>query len=858
MQRRTSFALAVALLLFSSTQLQANDYLPSVDDTLTIKNWLAVGPFSTGTREGYIDHLTDQGGEEVIQPYEGLQHPSIMAQGGTVSWKKVESKDGMLKLSYENVNWEALQAHHGWAGTGGTGYAYTQIEMNGPRRALIMTEKVGSFWLNGWHYYGDVYGIRRGKVRVLVPVLLQKGTNRILLKFGVGRKRKSLIFKIIPQKEALAFNLLDVTVPDAIAGKALKAWMAIPLINTTGQTLKGVVLKVRSGGIFEETETILPSMAPLTIEKVPVRLETKGEVLTDKDTLFVAIVAEVAGKRISARIPVRVRQPGQAFRTTYRSSADSSVQEFTVVPPKPFRPDNTYGLILALHGASVPSGWVEGCYTPKSWAFVVGPTNRRPYGFDWQDWGRIDALEVLNQMIKRYRIEPDRIYLTGHSMGGHGTWHVGLHHADLFAAIAPSAGWTSFNLYVPFFMRRTYIYAPPKLRSIRNMALREDRAEVFLKNALNLPVYILQGGDDDEVPPVHARIMFQGLKQLGYDVTYQEIPGKKHWWDQEGVDGTACVNYPALIEFLRNRVRNPVPRKVVFKTTDLGLNNRMYWVQIDQLVRLYRDATVVAEVKSTHQLDLETSNIAQFTIFPPKDLIELGILHFKVNNQRLSTRLRNYSPITFSRTRRGRFVLRRPRHKGLWKRPGLYGPIKDAYFSPFIFVYGTTGTPEETRVNLHIARNKAQKWWYRGNGWVRVIPDTSITRSIIENYNLILFGGPGSNLITRRIATQLPISIHGHRVKFGDKKLPQKHLAVKVVYPNPLNREKLVLVNAGTDLQGMKLVEVLDTLHASAGLPDYVIYGKGIKTQGWGGMVAAGFFDGKWKLDPSLGIVILQ
>jgi dienelactone hydrolase len=859
MQGRTRFALTVALLVFASfSQLQAGDFLPSVDDTLTIKHWLAVGPFSTGTREGYIDHLVDQGGEEGIQPAEGLEHPSIMAQEGTVSWKRVEAEDGVLKIGFKDVDWDALQAHHGWAGTGGTGYAYAQINVEGPKRALILTEKVGSFWLNGWRYYGDVYGIRRGKVRVLVPVVLEDGANRILLKFSVGGEHKTVIFKILPGEDPVAFNLLDLTVPDAIDGEVLNRWMAIPLINTTDQAFKGVVLKAGGDGIFKQTEITLPFMAPLTIEKVPLRLETKEKVTTTEDTLFVSVMVEAAGKQISAPIPLRVRHRGQGFRTTYRSRADSSVQEFTVVPPESFSPDSTYGLILFLHGASISSGRVDGYYTPKSWAFVVGPTNRRPYGFDWQDWGRIDVLEVLNQMKKRYQIDPDRIHLTGHSMGGHGTWHVGLHHADLFAVIAPSAGWTSFNLYVPFFMRRSYIYAPPKLRSIRDMALREDRAEVFLENALNLPAFILHGGEDDEVPPVHAKIMFRGLRRLGYDVTYREVPGKKHWWNQEGVEGNACVNYPELIDFLRGKVRNPAPRKVVFKTTDLGLNNRMYWVQIEQLTSLYRDASVVAEVMSAHELDLKISNVAQFTIFPPKGLLELGTLHLTVNNQRLSTRLKDFSSLTFSQTRKGRFVLRTPRHKGLWKKPGLYGPIKEAYFSPFIFVYGTAGSPEETEVNLHIARNKAQKWWYRGNGWVRIIPDTSMTKQITKNYNLILFGGPGSNLVSRRINPRLPISIHGQRVKFGNKKLSQSQLALKIVYPNPFNPEKLVVVNAGTDPEGMKLVEVLDTLHSSAGLPDYIIYGGDIKTQGWGGVIAAGFFGSDWKLDPSLGFAVLQ
>jgi len=133
------------------------------------------------------------------------------------------------------------------------------------------------------------------------------------------------------------------------------------------------------------------------------------------------------------------------------------------------------------------------------------------------------------------------------------------------------------------------------------------------------------------------------------------------------------------------------------------------------------------------------------------------------------------------------------------------------------------------------------------------VPDTSVDERIIENYNLILFGGPESNLVTRRINDELPIRIEGGRIVLGERTVPGEHLALKEVYPNPLNPERLVLVNAGTDLEGTKLTGALDALYASSGLPDYIVYGKAIRTEGWGGVVAAGFFDVEWKLAPSLG-----
>ena len=49
-------------------------------------------------------------------------------------------------------------------------------------------------------------------------------------------------------------------------------------------------------------------------------------------------------------------------------------------------------------------------------------------------------MEVLGIAKKDLRTDPTKTYLTGHSMGGHGTWNVGVHYPDKFAPIAPSAG----------------------------------------------------------------------------------------------------------------------------------------------------------------------------------------------------------------------------------------------------------------------------------------------------------------------------------------------------------------------------------------------------------------------------------
>ena len=104
-------------------------------------------------------------------------------------------------------------------------------------------------------------------------------------------------------------------------------------------------------------------------------------------------------------------------------------------------------MVLTLHGAGVEGIGQAQCYSRKPGLYIVAPTNRRPYGFDWEDWGRLDAIEVLDLAQRAFETDPQQTYLTGHSMGGHGTWHLGVTFPDRFAAIAPSAGWISMWSY---------------------------------------------------------------------------------------------------------------------------------------------------------------------------------------------------------------------------------------------------------------------------------------------------------------------------------------------------------------------------------------------------------------------------
>ncbi len=833
------FAVLILSVLHPSLPFAQEALLPSIRDTLSSSSWLYIGPFSVGAREGIVGAIDDPGN---LRPREGDQLPSILPQGGRVNWKRTEpDSSGWVRLEYQDVWWDTLMMSYGVAGIADAGYAYAEFKNQGQERALAIAERVGSFYLNGKRFSGDVYA--RGFVKT--PVVLQDGVNRVLVELS-GYGDHSFLFKLIPPSSPVMLITEDATLPDLINGQKQSLWAGITVLNTTETRLKDVELTLGGDGGFEKTEAVVASIMPLCAKKVPVRLEL-STTLGNLDTVSVSVRVSWREFSVQDRLLLRVRDPEQSRKVTFISTIDNSCQYCALLPPKDYDPEKRYGLILALHGAGVEASRLIDCHAPKEWAFVVAPTNRRPYGFDWQDWGRLDALEVLNLVKETFPVDTNRVCLTGHSMGGHGTWHIALAHPDLFAAAAPMAGWTCFQLYVPWFLQKSYSFAEPRQIAIRDMSLREDFVPEFVENALNLPIFITQGGSDDNVPPVHARMFASLLEQLGYQYEYNEIPGKGHWYSLDDSSHTVCVDDPRVMDFLKESTRNPFPKHVIFKTSDIGQNNKSYWVEIIQQEKPYLESRIEAKIEG-QRIDIRTRNIREFGLSLSEDLLSYGNIRFIVNGREIAYQFEKDQPVFFH-CKGDEFTVGRTKHSPLTKTPLSYGPIKQAYFSPFVLVYGTKGDSLATETTLHHARLEAARWWSRANGSADILPDTEVTKEIMENHNLILFGGPEQNFITAGLDRRLPIRIENGRMLLGENEIPGDNLAAEFVYPNPLHPQRLVLVHQGIGETGLELSTFFTTLYAGAGLPDFVVFDRQVRRKGWGGVICAGFFDHEWQID---------
>jgi len=127
------------------------------------------------------------------------------------------------------------------------------------------------------------------------------------------------------------------------------------------------------------------------------------------------------------------------------------------------------------------------------------------------------AMATLKAAQKEFHGDPTRIYLTGLSMGGYGTWYLAGRYPGKFAAIAPICGG---------------ILVPDKARAQSP----DDHApytEAAKKIGPQTPVWIFHGGDDPVVPVTESRRMNEAMKAIGGEVHYTEYPGVGHnSWDK--------------------------------------------------------------------------------------------------------------------------------------------------------------------------------------------------------------------------------------------------------------------------------------------------------------------------------------
>ena len=179
---------------------------------------------------------------------------------------------------------------------------------------------------------------------------------------------------------------------------------------------------------------------------------------------------------------------------------------------------------------------------------------------------------------------------------------------------------------------------------------------------------------------------------------------------------------------------------------------------------------------------------------------------------------------------------------GLRKRHGLQGPIDDAFQDPFLCVLPTSA-PWNLASHVGPARfaefQKNFAKYMRGD--VRRKSDKGVTLDDLDQYNLVLFGDPGSNQMIGGLVDRLPITWTRDKLEIGGRQFdPKKHMPV-LIYPSPYNPNRYVVLNSGHTFGENGVQGTNALLYPRLG--DWAV----IDTAK-GEAVAAGIFDENWRV----------
>jgi poly(3-hydroxybutyrate) depolymerase len=722
------------------------------------------------------------------------------------------------------------------------GGAYLYFELDVPRRQKMILLPMGSSmsYVNGIPRAGNPYGMKETWERweppfdyALLPVELFAGKNWFLFPCTRGRFKARLF---VPPAEVF-LNAKDCTLPDLIEAAPYEGFGAIVVVNATARTLKGLHIESSLAGC--STSEKAGVIQPMSVRKVPFPIRCRSALPAGRLPLSVRLLS---GGRVldSAVLEVRVVRRAEAHRVTFLSGIDGSVQFYAVLPAS--GEESSAALVLSLHGAGVDALNQAASYEAKSWAHIVCPTNRRPYGFNWEDWGRVDALEVLGLARSHLQFDESRVYLTGHSMGGHGAYHLGSLFPDRFAAVGPSAGWISFWSYR---VRERFENPSPMRQMLMRPALASD-TYTFARNFS--AVYILHGSDDDNVPVEQSRAMARHLGTFHRDWLLHEEPGVGHWWDRSDEPGADCVDWAPMFDFFARHARPEQwrIREVHFATPSPGVSSRCDWASIDAQLEQWKLSRVDLRIDpGARRIVGGTENVRRLS-FRLSALLSAGTVGVSLDSQTIAG-----VPWPADGN------LRLERKRGAWsvagvpaanlKRPERYGAFRDAFGNNVALIYGTMGSAEENLWAFAKARFDAERFWYQGNGSIEVLADTECTAATLGARNVVLYGNAGTHRLWGRLLGDSPVQVGEGRVSAGGRVFRGRDIAC--VFIRPRGERFSVGVVSGTGLTGMRATNRMPYLLPGIGFPDLLLSRASSYEEGEKALLGAGFFGDDWSLD---------
>lgn len=377
-----------------------------------------------------------------------------------------------------------------------------------------------------------------------------------------------------------------------LAGSASYSWgeSSSPDVNS----LASLVNRFLDTGDRDEAERLLQAI----LSDTDASIETVTRIITAERVYPKQPIGTLAGEEIIIRgrpYPLSMFIP-----TTYQAS-------------------KSYALVVCLHGAGFTGEeYLERWRTRLGDDYVLAcPTY--PSGAWFTRHAEELVLGTIRQARLRYHIDPNRIFLTGMSNGGIGAWLIGMHHAPLFAGLAPMASGL------------------------------DDVLMPFLANLRSTPLYIIHGAKDQVMPVDLSRSIAGELDGLGYPYVYREHQREHpmaggHYFPREEL--------PDLVAWFNRQRREPLPTRLTI-VRDGSHFQAFNWVRLeatdaiaafsedlvdkrDERIKRREYARLDASIVGKNRIEVTAERVQRYSLFLNDTLIDFTKPLTVVTNGRLS------------------------------------------------------------------------------------------------------------------------------------------------------------------------------------------------------------------------------
>ena len=252
------------------------------------------------------------------------------------------------------------------------------------------------------------------------------------------------------------------------------------------------------------------------------------------------------------------------------------------------------GIFIGLHvggpgvgnGRTAQSQW--GAATGKGLIGVFPTANLKGRMTTWQS-PEVEAfiLAIIKELKRTYKIDTNRIYVAGHSLGGSGAYHIGLRNADLLAAVSPNAG---------------------GMHGVNdNAAGTTSIPGGFVANLFNTPIFITHYDQDPRVGVEDAREVAKELDRLqeehpkGYVHKYVEGEGVNHGFPP----GTGTSQ---IISWMTKHRRDPFPKKLVWEPGSKD-KNHFSWLRLGAPIDSNSRGTRIVATNRKNRIEIDGANL---------------------------------------------------------------------------------------------------------------------------------------------------------------------------------------------------------------------------------------------------------